>query len=701
VTLPSWRDWLFSVKTFAASMLALFIALSLDLPRPYWAMAAVYVVSNPLAGATSSRGLYRALGTLLGAIAAVVFVPLFVDSPVLLSLAISLWTGTLLFISMLDRTARSYVFMLAGYTLPLIALPTVDNPSTIFDVAVARSEEIILGITCASLVSAIVFPASVGTLLGARISLWLTDAGSWADDILCGYGASPATPLKRQKLATDVIGLDLSISQLGHDAETRDIVRHARELRGRMLMLLPLFSSLADRLHALKARDGSITPELDTVLRDVADYMNSRKEGAPSKQAEALSIELERLHQHDHPHSWNGLLYLSALQRLKEIVDLWQDCLSLSQHIRTGRQLGRWRPVFRHRRVVASSHHYDYALLLFSAGSVVLATLLACGLWIATGWESGAGMVAMVAVGCSFFATLDEPAPLLKSMMVWTVVSIGVSFVYLFGILPMVTSFEMLVVVFAPPFLLLGLLVPKPQYFLMALLTCVNTASYVALQDRYSADFVSLIGGGGAAATGIAFALVWTLVTKPFGAEFAARRLVKAGWRDLADAAAGTKRDDFERLSGRVLDRLGQLVPRLTTIESPNLQDVDGFADVRLVFNILALQKERIGLRAASNAGVNSVLSAIAEHYKDCIEKNVAVAAPASLLHLIDETLRLLVRSDADMGMEAIDALVGVRRVLFPNALAPAEASIDRTADSVNEGTRANVMMPSNARMHE
>ena len=48
MTLPTWRDWLFSAKTFAASMLALFLALSFDLPRPYWAMAAVYVVSTRL-----------------------------------------------------------------------------------------------------------------------------------------------------------------------------------------------------------------------------------------------------------------------------------------------------------------------------------------------------------------------------------------------------------------------------------------------------------------------------------------------------------------------------------------------------------------------------------------------------------------------------------------------------------------------------
>jgi uncharacterized membrane protein YccC len=67
---------------------------------------------------------------------------------------VALWTGSLLSISLLDRTPRSYLFMLSAYTLPMIALPTLNNPETIFDVALARSEEILLGILCASVVSA-------------------------------------------------------------------------------------------------------------------------------------------------------------------------------------------------------------------------------------------------------------------------------------------------------------------------------------------------------------------------------------------------------------------------------------------------------------------------------------------------------------------------------------------------------------------
>lgn len=57
----------FAVRTFAAAMVALSIALLLDMPRPYWAMASVYITSNQLTGATSSKAVYRALGTLIGA----------------------------------------------------------------------------------------------------------------------------------------------------------------------------------------------------------------------------------------------------------------------------------------------------------------------------------------------------------------------------------------------------------------------------------------------------------------------------------------------------------------------------------------------------------------------------------------------------------------------------------------------------------
>ena len=93
-----------------------------------------------------------------GSIAAIVLTVELVNAPELLSLAVGLWVGGCLFISLLDRTPRSYAFMLAGYTVGLIVFPGVANPEAIFDTGLARVEEIILGIVCATVIHSVILP---------------------------------------------------------------------------------------------------------------------------------------------------------------------------------------------------------------------------------------------------------------------------------------------------------------------------------------------------------------------------------------------------------------------------------------------------------------------------------------------------------------------------------------------------------------
>ena len=121
------RPWaqaaLYSAKNCAAALLALWISLLVGLPMPFWAMSTAYIVGNPLAGATRSKAIYRVFGTAIGAAAAVALVPQMVEQPPLLSLALALWVGGCLAVSLLDRSPRSYVLMLAGYTATIIGFP--------------------------------------------------------------------------------------------------------------------------------------------------------------------------------------------------------------------------------------------------------------------------------------------------------------------------------------------------------------------------------------------------------------------------------------------------------------------------------------------------------------------------------------------------------------------------------------------------
>ena len=242
---PRATDWIFSLKTFAAAMTALFIALSCGLEKPFWAMATVYIVSSPMSGALSSKAVYRVLGTIIGATATVVLVPNLVNAPELLSLVLALWVGGCLAVSLLDRTPRSYVTMLGGYTVALIGFPAVSDPGAVFDTAVARVEEIVLGITCAGLFGHLLLPRHVGPMVAGRIDAWLKDAGELTLDAFAGVTGAEARA-KRARLAADATELHGLSVHLAYDhSQFRGTTGLMQALRGRMLLLLPLLGTLA------------------------------------------------------------------------------------------------------------------------------------------------------------------------------------------------------------------------------------------------------------------------------------------------------------------------------------------------------------------------------------------------------------------------------------------------------------------------
>jgi uncharacterized membrane protein YccC len=686
MTFPAWRDWLFSLKAFIAAMLALGIALKFGMPRPYWAMTAVYVVANPLMGATVSKAFDRMFGTVLGAAGAVVLVPPLVNAPELLMLAVAFWTGTLLFIALHDRTPRNYVFLLAGYTLPLLALPNVDAPGTIFDVAVARSEEIILGIVTMSIVGTVLFPVSIGPILNTRIASWLRDAASWADEIFLGDGQTSKTPAARQKLAGDIGPINVLLRQMPHDAGAHDIGRFAQELRGRLLLLLPLLSSISDRLHALKIETQSLSPEMATLTAQIAAWIKVPPGTESLEASKRLRQGLDKLEPKLMGKGrWNALLHSSLIARLAEFIALWQDCLALQERIDPGSAASRIKPVLQYHTVIARKQHYDYGMMLFSAGSAVLATFVAGLIWIWSGWTYGANFTAFVAIACCFFGSLDRPAVPMRIMLIWTTIAYVGAGVYIFAILPRVDTFAMLVLALAPPFLLIGAFVPRPELSLITLLLAANTAGDLGLDSRYAADFITYANGGVSIIAGLFFSTIWTLIVKPFGAEVAVRRLVRAGWFDLSRLAAGSHPGDHAALIGVTLDRLAQIMPRLSADPSLSPSSVDGLAELRIGFNLISLQRDRRALQGRPKDRIDAVLQGVAGFFGQRVSAGMEAAPPVTLLKDIDDAFAAVIDSwPKKAAVDATDALVGIRRALFPDAPPPSErATIPDTYDEL------------------
>jgi hypothetical protein len=83
--------WLHLLKTAIAALLAMGIAMKLELSSPRTAMATVAVLMQPFSGMVLSKSFYRVVGTTLGMIAAVMLGAFFPQQAELYMLGMTLW----------------------------------------------------------------------------------------------------------------------------------------------------------------------------------------------------------------------------------------------------------------------------------------------------------------------------------------------------------------------------------------------------------------------------------------------------------------------------------------------------------------------------------------------------------------------------------------------------------------------------------
>ncbi|MEH2479642.1 putative membrane protein YccC [Nitrobacteraceae bacterium AZCC 2146] len=673
-------DIIFSLKTFAAAVMALLIALAMDLPRPYWALATVYIASQPLAGATRSKAFFRVAGTLIGAAASVALVPNLVNAPELLSLGIALWVGLCLYLSLLDRTPRGYMFMLAGYTVALIGFPSVSEPAAIFDTVLARSEEIILGILCASIVSTIVLPRGVGPAVASRVDSWLASARKLSQSVLAGHGADKATREQRLRLAADAVEIDTLSDHLAYDRTVdREAARWLRALRLRMLMLLPLLSSIGDRIDALGADVCATQPKLMSLVDDLSRWVagDDTEREPPDQLRAAIAAQLPKLHAAS---SWEQIMVVSLLMRMRELVDISQDCRVLNQAIAAGGRPPGAKLAFHPEAGVAPVRHVDHGMALWSAAGAVLAILLCCAFWIASGWVDGASAPMMAAVGCSFFATMDDPAVGLRGFAKWSLVSMIIVAAYLFAILPGITNIEMLLVVLAPAFLLFGFLIARPATFFIGMLLAANTASLMAIQSTYSADFSAFANSSIAFFVGTEISALTILLARSVGAEWSVRRLMRKGWTALALAAERRGNRDRAAFAGLMIYRIGLLAPRLAALPDSDLRNVDNLRELRVGLNIVDLRRARHGMSPRSLRAMDAMLDELAADFRSY----EGGAMPPELLADIDHALaEAMTETGDEVRGDALIGLVEIRRGLFPEAPAYQPEASERLPGSV------------------
>jgi uncharacterized membrane protein YccC len=659
------RPIIFSVNCYIATILTMFVAFSLDLKSPGWAMTTVYLTSQPLSGAMRAKAVYRAIGTFVGGAAMVAIVPNLVDAPELTTLAIILWVALCVFVSVLDRTPRSYMFVLSGYTAALIGFPSVLAPDTVFETAVSRVEEITLGVVCAAIVHSLIFPKSAFSAFEQKLRSAIADTRRWLADGLTQQ-ATPEAEMERRRIAADISELYLLGTSLRFDTSPhRPDISTIRAFDRKIVALLPLVSAIEDRLTLLR-RIGPLDAKLTRALAGVSDWLKP-KAGDRLRAAELKEACVAATPTVGSQPSWADLVTVNLTVRLIELIDSWQACLSFAAYLADPRQTPSADIRAAAAQIGPKPMHTDPGIALLSALAAAVAMGICAFFWIATAWPEGAGAIAFAAVACTLFASLDDPTPTIRNITFILALCIPIVFVYQFFVLPAIGGFVLLCAVLAFVLIPAGILMAIPAYAAIGLALALGFCVEMGLQTSYTADLAAIVNSNSAFVLGGVAALVVTRLMRVIGTQASARRLIRATYRDLADLAAGRSHPTRDQWASRMLDRVALLLYRQPRFEPrPQHEFADALEDLRLGVNMIETQSIAPAMSKPTQDALAAMFAGVAAHFHALARGRVARLGD-DLLQKIDIAISEATACTAATHA-CVAAIVGLRQTLYPDA---------------------------------
>ncbi len=272
-----WRDALaaaipavlYGLRLSTGVGLALYAAFFLQLDNPGWAGTSAAIVAQPILGASLRKGVFRLIGTVIGATMSVVITAVFPQNRLGFFLAMALWCGACSFVSTVLRNFAAYAAMLAGYTLVIIASSSIVAPDKVFTLALARGSEIALGIVCGMSVMALTdLGQSPGRLAAAMAGIaGEIRSGLRAELRQAGSQAVDTWPARRA-LVVRVVALEPMVDQAAGESST--ISLHRSTLRAGvngLFLALSAWRTISIHLRLLSPEvAGPLAHRLDDAL---------------------------------------------------------------------------------------------------------------------------------------------------------------------------------------------------------------------------------------------------------------------------------------------------------------------------------------------------------------------------------------------------------------------------------------------------
>lgn len=667
----TWREAVFSLKSFAAAMLALYISLRLNFSQPMWSVTTVYIVSQPLAGMVLSKSVYRVLGTVIGAIASLVFVALFNNSPELFCLALALWIGLGTTITIYLRDApQAYVGMLSGYSAAIIGLPAALAPDTAFDYAVSRCLEISIGIGCATLVHHLIFPQRAGDALRRALDATLPSMARWAQDALQGQQNEITGLLDRRRILNAVVSLDsLRVFAIFDTPAIRVVDPAIRQLEGKLLALLAMLMSVYDRFAALVQERPATAEALRPLLEKAAAHMAQTAGAKTASDAQAERFDETELHREIDAYlpdtatlraDTRSFLLRSMLLRLGDVLDHWRDAVWLRTHIASGRRLpgNPAVPSFRPYR--------DLSAALLGGAIATFTVLLASAFWILSAWPNGPTAVTFAGIICAIMGGRDNPAAASAVFLWMSFAGALIAAFYLFAVLPPLSGFAALAVALAPFYLIAGAFLASPQSARFTLPLIMTAGGLTPIVNTMTYDFAAFINSALGYVTGIGMGVVALGLLWPLRTDWAVQRLMRGMFLDLA-AISRNEQADRGAFESRMFDRNNALFARLDPMKADERATIQGgLGSLRLGLNVMALHTLRHQLPPPAARRVAAACRAISDYFARAARNR---ASKKPLLSLGAASASLLNRDDSTATLRAAEALYNIDMILKRHAV--------------------------------
>lgn len=645
----SFARWLFAAKLFLAGMIAFSIAVHIGLPQPYWALVTCCVVMNPATGAIRSKAVYRFMGTLGAGVVSIVLAAIFVNTPVLLIGLMGLVATATLAGALIDRTPRSYGFLLFGVTMMLVAVPGIDSPGNMFGTAVARITEIGLGLICCTIIDSIIMPRSLGPQMRERLHAWLPDVRRWFEEALEGRETDCEATADRLRLIGDVTALSALAGQLRYDPM---VARRERKLafaiQQRMLRLVPLISAIESRISAGDAAQReALSPALAQAARLIRDGM------APP----ADFIARMNVTDDESSGNWHRLVQRDLASMISDALKLWSEIRSLDSALDTGARLP---PDLESAALGARAFPLrpDYHIVWRVSAAILLTYTTLALLWYLTGWQQAPGALLIGSVSIAFFGGVDEAGAALAKFARFAAVAAVAAAVLSYVLLPLARDYGTFLIVMGV------FLMPIAAWSIsnpLALLLLAFSLSTINLQGEYQPlQFGTFLEANFASLLGIYVAFFWLHMARRTGARHAVERFTRMARADVYSLTRRASARDRDLYIARSLDRIGALTTRLQAAGEPD-------ESVRLLRRLRA-GANIADLRHAADSMTGEVRQA-AERLLEAVRGETGRGTPSpALLDTIDETLSITLRGTAGESNPLVRGLVGLRLALFPQS---------------------------------